>query len=123
MPRSSGHRELQAVASWTGTWTGTEKKLHSGTQLYFQDNVPLSPDMFPMEAQAHLGGPGHQVQTLQCPPQRRFRAVFSMGSDVHEAEGIESDGKNFEKLVGSQREHGTSSSGRGSWRTVTRRHS
>ncbi|KAG0726939.1 hypothetical protein GWK47_035647 [Chionoecetes opilio] len=47
-----------------------EKNLHSWTQLDVQDNVPLSPDMFPMEHR-QIWVDLFMGTTLQCPPQRR----------------------------------------------------
>ncbi|KAG0722038.1 hypothetical protein GWK47_045222 [Chionoecetes opilio] len=71
------------------------KNLHSWTQLDVQDNVSLSPDMFPMEHRqiwVPVGGPVHQVQHSSG-LLSGGRAAVQHGLRRHEAEAIESDGQ------------------------------
>ncbi|KAG0721717.1 hypothetical protein GWK47_045875 [Chionoecetes opilio] len=102
MPRSSVHRDLQAVRAGRGRGRGKlEKNLHSWTQLDqldVQDNVPLSPDMFPMEHRQIWVDLFIRYNT-PVPSSAAVERLFSMGSDFMGPKRSSLTAKNFEKLV------------------------
>ncbi|KAG0725717.1 hypothetical protein GWK47_004578 [Chionoecetes opilio] len=75
-----------------------EKNLHSWTQLDVQDNVPLSPDMFPMEHRQIWVDLFIRYNT-PMPSSAAVDRLFSMGSDVMRPKRSSLTAKNFEKLV------------------------
>ncbi|KAG0714609.1 hypothetical protein GWK47_013775 [Chionoecetes opilio] len=75
-----------------------EKNLHSWTQLDVQDNVPLSPDMFPMEHRQIWVDLFIRYNT-PVPSSAAVELLFSMGSDVMRPKRSSLMAKNFEKLV------------------------
>ncbi|KAG0727318.1 hypothetical protein GWK47_034902 [Chionoecetes opilio] len=75
-----------------------EKNLHSWTQLDVQDNVPLSPDMFPMEHRQIWVDLLIRYNT-PVPSSAAVERLFSMDSDVMRPKRSSLTAKNFEKLV------------------------
>ncbi|KAG0693428.1 hypothetical protein GWK47_027517 [Chionoecetes opilio] len=75
-----------------------EKNLHSWTQLDVQDNVPLSPDMFPMEHRQVWVDLFIRYNT-PVPSSAAVERLFSMGSDVMRPKRWSLTAKNLEKLV------------------------
>ncbi|KAG0713397.1 hypothetical protein GWK47_016311 [Chionoecetes opilio] len=75
-----------------------EKNLHSWTQLGVQDNVPLSPDMFPMEHRQTWVDLFIRYNT-PVPSSAAVERLFSMGSDVMRPKRSSLTAKNLEKLV------------------------
>ncbi|KAG0726803.1 hypothetical protein GWK47_035854 [Chionoecetes opilio] len=75
-----------------------EKNLHSWTQMDVQDNVPLSPDMFPMEHRQIWVDLFIRYNT-PVPSSAAVERLFSMGSDVMRPKRSSLTTKNLEKLV------------------------
>ncbi|KAG0729543.1 hypothetical protein GWK47_030093 [Chionoecetes opilio] len=75
-----------------------EKNLHSWTQLDVQDNVPLSPDMFPMEHRQIWVDLFIRYNT-PVPSSAAIERLFSMGSDIMRPKRSSLTAKNLEKLM------------------------
>ncbi|KAG0728837.1 hypothetical protein GWK47_031657 [Chionoecetes opilio] len=75
-----------------------EKNLHSWTQLDVQDNVPLSPEMFPMEHRQIWVDLFIRYNT-PVSSSAAVERLFSMGSDVMRPKRWSLTAKNLEKLV------------------------